>query len=178
MRIIAGRFRGRVLRAPGGQATRPTTDRVRESLFSILTSRFDFSDAHVLDLFAGSGALGFEALSRGAATTVFVEKNRSTCDCIRENAEKLGVADAVTIICRQAQKYLGGSGGRRSFDFVFADPPYGTDVASLPIAIEPFFRDAGVFSLEHDGANSFEQIRGHVLTRAFGRTHVSVFEYA
>ena len=178
MRIFAGRFRGRILKAPGGQATRPTTDRVRESLFSILTSRFDFSDARVLDLFAGSGALGFEALSRGAATSVFVEKNRGACDCIRQNADKLGVADAVTVICRQTQKYLAGTAGHGSFDFVFADPPYSTDIASLPTTTKSFLREGGVLALEHDGSNSFGDVRGHVLTRSFGRTHVSVFEYA
>jgi len=91
MRIIAGQWRGRVLAAPKGDATRPTADRTREALFSMLTSRVgDFEGLAVADLFAGSGALGFEALSRGAASCLFVEQDRAALDALRANAEKLG----------------------------------------------------------------------------------------
>ena len=91
MRIIAGRWRGRVLEAPRGRGTRPTADRVRETLFSMLASRLgSFEDLRVADLFAGSGALGFEALSRGAAQASFVENDSKAAAIIRANAEKLG----------------------------------------------------------------------------------------
>jgi len=119
MRIISGAWRGRTLEAPPGLATRPTADRVREALFSMLVSRLgSFEDLRVADLFAGSGALGFEALSRGAAHATFVESSAATAAVIHRNAAKLG-AD-VTI--------LGGSAmalpHSEPFDLIFADPPY------------------------------------------------------
>jgi 16S rRNA (guanine966-N2)-methyltransferase len=119
MRIISGAWRGRTLEAPPGLATRPTADRVREALFSMLVSRLgSFEDLRVADLFAGSGALGFEALSRGAAHATFVESGAATAAVIRRNAAKLG-ADV---------KILGGSALALShaqpFDLIFADPPY------------------------------------------------------
>ena len=121
MRIIAGRFRGRPLATPPGGATRPTADRVREALFSMLASRIgSFEDLRVADLFAGSGAVGFEALSRGAAHAAFVENDPKARSVIEANADKLGVSDAVRI--------LGGSAlslpRSEPFDLIFADPPY------------------------------------------------------
>src|SRR5689334_23860489 len=99
MRIIAGAWRGRLLEAPPGSGTRPTADRVRETLFSMLASRLGtFDDLRVADLFAGSGALGFEALSRGAAEIVFVEADPKAQAAIRDNAAKLGVADKVRVL--------------------------------------------------------------------------------
>jgi len=93
MRIIAGTWRGRPLVAPQGDATRPTADRMRETLFSMLTSRLgSFEDLAVGDFFAGSGAMGFEALSRGAASCIFVERDRAALTAIRANAEKLGIS--------------------------------------------------------------------------------------
>src|SRR3954453_15020068 len=99
MRIIAGEWRGRQLEAPPGQSTRPTADRVRETLFSMLASRLgSFEDLAVADLFAGSGALGFEALSRGAASAPFVESAPAATAAIRRNAEKLGATDRVRML--------------------------------------------------------------------------------
>ena len=120
MRIIAGRWRGRAIEAPPGIATRPTADRVRETLFSMLTSRLgSFEDLRIADLFAGSGALGFEALSRGAAHVTFVENGSAAAALIKRNAVKLG-ADHVQI--------FGGSAlalpRAEPFDLIFADPPY------------------------------------------------------
>jgi 16S rRNA (guanine966-N2)-methyltransferase len=98
VRIIAGEWRGRVIETPPGQATRPTADRVRETLLSMLTSRLgSLEDLRVADLFAGSGALGFEALSRGASSATFVEKDAKAAAAIRRNAEKLGAADRMRI---------------------------------------------------------------------------------
>ena len=119
MRIIAGKWRGRPIDGPPGLATRPTADRVREALFSMLASRLGtFEDLRVADLFAGSGALGLEALSRGAATATFVENDRAAAAVIRSNAERLGAS----------VQLLGGSAlalpRSEPFDLVFADPPY------------------------------------------------------
>ena len=121
MRIIAGEFRGRKLHAPPGLETRPTADRVRETLFSMLASRLgSFEGLKVADLFAGSGAFGFEALSRGAARATFVESDSRASAAIRANAGKLGVADRIEL--------FGGSAltlpRHEPFDLVFADPPY------------------------------------------------------
>jgi len=119
MRIIAGKWRGRPLEAPPGLATRPTSDRVRETLFSMLASRLgSLEDLRVADLFAGSGALGFEALSRGAAQATFVESDRAASEMIRRNADKLGAS--VQLLTGSALALPRSE----PFDLVFADPPY------------------------------------------------------
>lgn len=127
MRIVGGRFRGRAIGAPVGRTTRPTTDRVRESLFDILAHGlgFDFTGTHVVDLFAGSGALGLEALSRGAADAVFVDTDRAALACIEANAALLGVTEAVELIRRDAAR-LGPPAEMVSppAGLAFLDPPY------------------------------------------------------
>ena len=121
MRIIAGEWRGRRIEAPPGMDTRPTADRVRETLFSMLASRLgSFEELRVADLFAGSGALGLEALSRGAAHATFVESDAAAGRIIRANAERLGAPERIRL--------LGGSAlalpKAEPFDLIFADPPY------------------------------------------------------
>jgi len=121
VRIIAGEWRGRAIEAPPGAGTRPTGDRVRETLFSMLASRLgSFEELRVADLFAGSGALGFEALSRGAATATFVETDSGATGAIRRNAEKLGAADRVRVVAASALSLPRSD----PFDLIFADPPY------------------------------------------------------
>lgn len=121
MRIIAGRWRGRPLVAPAGMATRPTADRVRETLFSMLASRIGaFDDLAVADLFAGSGALGLEALSRGAATCRFVDSDRAAIAAIRTNVGKLDAEARCDIVQSSALRLVPGT----TFDLVLADPPY------------------------------------------------------
>lgn len=120
MRVIAGTHGGRELAAPKGRATRPTSDRVREALFSILG---DMGDLRVLDLFAGSGALGIEALSRGAAQATLVDSARAANAAIRRNLEALGM-DA-EVVAQPAARFLqGASRDGRQYDLVFLDPPY------------------------------------------------------
>jgi len=122
MRIIAGDWRGRTIEAPSGQATRPTADRVRETVFSMLLSRLgSFEDLRVADLFAGSGALGLEALSRGAASATFVETDQRASAIIRSNADRLGASDRVRLLTNSATALPPSEG----FDVIFADPPYG-----------------------------------------------------
>lgn len=121
MRIIAGALRGRTLQAPEGIATRPTADRVRETLFSMLTSRIgSFEGLRIADLFAGSGALGLEALSRGAAFACFVENDRRALEAIRANIDKLGLDDRSQPLARSALALPPAE----PFDLIFADPPY------------------------------------------------------
>jgi 16S rRNA (guanine966-N2)-methyltransferase len=122
VRVVAGAFKGRTLQAPRGGRTRPTQDRVREALFSILA---DVTGARVLDLFAGSGALGIEALSRGAAAATFVDCDPRAIAAIRRNLEAVGAEASVHR--REVGSFLAGAGGAR-YDLFFADPPY--DAAS------------------------------------------------
>jgi len=119
LRIVAGRYGGRRLRAPVGTATRPTADRVREALFSILG---DVSGLRVLDLFAGSGALGIEALSRGAAEAVFVDSAPRAVAAVKANLDALGLEARVHR--RAALAFLDGASGEAPFDLLFCDPPY------------------------------------------------------
>jgi 16S rRNA (guanine966-N2)-methyltransferase len=120
VRIVAGRFGGRVLAAPRGRSTRPTSDRVREALFSILG---ELDGARVLDLFAGSGALGIEALSRGAVDAVFVDSSAAAVAAVRRNLSALGIESEVRR--QDALVYLrGASRDARLYDLVFLDPPY------------------------------------------------------
>jgi 16S rRNA (guanine966-N2)-methyltransferase len=122
MRIIAGEFRSRNILAPKGERTRPTSDRAREALFNVLAHSFDLEGANVLDIFAGSGALGFEALSRGAAKVTFVEHFLAAREAIEANIRALNVKDRASVVKLDAYKWLQTAEG--PFDIVFADPPY------------------------------------------------------
>lgn len=129
MRIIAGTWRGRPLVAPKGDATRPTADRTREALFSMLTSRVgSFEGLAVADLFAGSGALGLEALSRGAASCLFVEQDRPALDALRANADKLGIRPDI-----RAASVLSLGPAPKPLDLILMDPPYGTGAGSVAL---------------------------------------------
>jgi 16S rRNA (guanine966-N2)-methyltransferase len=126
VRVVAGTAKGHRLVAPPGRHTRPTTDRVREALFSMVASRVDLDGATVVDLFAGSGALGIEALSRGAAHATFVDADRAAVTAIRANLAATGLADRATVVRADALRWL-GAGGDRRFDVALADPPYAFD---------------------------------------------------
>lgn len=127
MRIIAGRWRGRPLDAPAGTATRPTSDRAREGLFSMLASRLgSFEELAVADLFAGTGALGLEALSRGAAHCTFVEKDRAALAILGRNIERLGAGERADVRAVAVEHMPAPA---RPFDLVLMDPPYGAGLA-------------------------------------------------
>ncbi len=129
MRIISGAWGGRTLVSPKGDATRPTADRTREALFSMLVSRLgDFEGLRIADLFAGSGALGLEALSRGAAECTFVEIERAALDCLRANAEKLGVKADI-----RAQSALTVAPAAAPYDLIMMDPPYGSGAGAVAL---------------------------------------------
>lgn len=122
MRVIAGELGGRTLRLPKNATFRPTTDRVRESLFSILDSRLQWDQIRVCDLFAGSGSLGIEALSRGALSAVFVESDRRYAAGLQSNLAALDLGKRSLVITASVQSFLARN--RERFDVVFADPPY------------------------------------------------------
>jgi 16S rRNA (guanine966-N2)-methyltransferase len=152
MRIIAGEWRGRTIEAPSGLGTRPTGDRARETLFSMLASRIgSFEDLRVADLFAGSGALGLEALSRGAAGATFVESDSKAAAAIKRNADKLGAGERVRVISSSALALPRSE----PFDLIFADPPYADGSGSA--VVESIIK-AGW--LAHGGWLSIETRRG------------------
>jgi 16S rRNA (guanine966-N2)-methyltransferase len=130
MRIVSGKFRGRNLKGPSSNAIRPTSDRLRESIFNILVHAYadPITDARVLDLFAGTGALGLEALSRGAEYALFVEDSAEARALIRTNVEALALTGATKVYRRDAAR-LGDMGPMQPFDLVFCDPPYGQSLA-------------------------------------------------
>ena len=130
MRIVAGSAGGRRFDVPAGTSTRPTSDRAREAMFSTLGALTDVGGIAVLDLYAGSGALGLEALSRGAASATFVESDRVASRLITANAASLGLAGA-DVRCDTVQRFVRQSGPTPAYDVVFADPPYDLSAAAL-----------------------------------------------
>jgi 16S rRNA (guanine966-N2)-methyltransferase len=124
MRVVAGELRGRRLVAPAGETTRPTTDKVRQAVFNSLESMGIVDGAEVLDLFAGSGAMGIEALSRGAAHCTFVERERSAVAALRENIARLGLAGRTTVVVADVWSWPGLA---RPVDLAIVDPPYTFD---------------------------------------------------
>ena len=166
MRIVAGTFKGRTIAAPAGAATRPTSDRVREALMSALASmRGGFDDAVVLDAFAGSGALGLEALSRGAARAWFFERDRVAARSLEANIAACGVSrDRVRLVRADVQK-APPVNARPPFDLVFFDPPYVQGVAgsvrlACTLARAGALRPGVIAAFEHEQAASAELVRG------------------
>jgi 16S rRNA (guanine966-N2)-methyltransferase len=135
MRIVGGRLRGRLLAAPASRAIRPTADRLRESLFNILVHAYGdpIPDARVLDLFSGTGALGLEALSRGAAFALFIDEGADALALLRENVATLGLGGTTRIFRRDATK-LGAAHPIEPFSVAFLDPPYGRGLAEQALA--------------------------------------------
>lgn len=136
VRVIGGRFRGRRLRAPRGPGTRPATGRVRESVFSTLGATVE--GARTADLYAGSGSFGFEALSRGGDTAVFVERSRPALRALRSNVRSLGVEHAVRVVPGNVEHYVGRHRDGPGFDIVFADPPWDISSEKLALVLERF----------------------------------------
>jgi 16S rRNA (guanine966-N2)-methyltransferase len=169
MRIVAGRWRGRTIAAPTGRKVRPTADRVREAWMSIVGPLLP--DARVLDLFAGSGALGIEAVSRGAAVADLVEIAPASLRAIQGNIESLGAGDAVRVHRKDALRFVEGL-EVGAYDVAFADPPYdlglATALAERWLAV-PF---AGVLGIEHRRA---ERLPGDGDRRQYGQTAITFF---
>ena len=178
MRVTGGALARRTLEAPKGRHTRPTTDRVREALFNLVGARLDLDGAAVLDLFAGSGALGVEALSRGGAHATFVERHGPTLAVARRNADALGLAERAAFVRADALAALRQPAGPLAarFDLVLADPPYSLDaLPDLPALARPRLAPGGLLALEHDARHTFDAAPGWLLSRAYGGTVVSLF---
>lgn len=179
MRIVGGTFRGRSIAAPKGLSTRPTTDRVRESLFNIIEHGHGGCEGkRVLDLFAGTGAMGLEAISRGAGFALFVEEHAAPRGAIRENVEALGLQGCTKVFRRDATN-LGPLPANVSapFDLVFADPPYGKGLGTraLASALAGGWLTPDALVLVEEEAHGFEVPEGFTVrdTRPFGGTEVT-----
>lgn len=177
-RIIAGRLGGRRLRVPG-EGTRPTSDRVRESVFNILAARSDLDGVWVLDLYAGSGALGLEAISRGAAGATFVDSGRRAAATITANVRACGVSSNATVHTRAVSAYLAGA-PERHFGLVFSDPPYDVtadrvadDLALLTTRLD----DAALVVVERStrsGGDVWPSDYEVVVDKSYGDTRVEI----
>lgn len=182
MRIIAGQFGGRFIKGPPDHKTRPTSDRLRETLFNILNPRID-ADTRFLDLCSGTGAVGIEAISRGSAFSGFVDKSRRSCGLIEENLDQLDISETQTkVICNTAEHYLGHFNGI-GWDIVFYDPPYKVDYqVVLKIIGNPtgkILNSGGILIVEHHFKNALPEVSGSIcLTRLVkqGESCLSFFE--
>jgi 16S rRNA (guanine966-N2)-methyltransferase len=177
VRIVGGHLGGRVLRAPGGAATRPTSEKVREAVFNILGP---VAGAPVLDLFAGTGALGLEALSRGASHVTFVDSARAAVAAIRGNLRELGLDDRATVIAGDAVTTAARHAPAAPWRLVFVDPPYRSDLATRAVAGLPLAHLAtdAVIVIEHDRHNLPPDPLGSLLRtdqRRYGDTLISFF---
>jgi 16S rRNA (guanine966-N2)-methyltransferase len=182
LRIIAGRFRGRPIKAPRGMTTRPTIDRARQAIFNILGP---LDDAKVIDAYAGTGAMGIEALSRGAAHATFVESDRDALRAIQDNLEKLGVTSQATLIEMPLEKAKSRLEKRAPFDLVMADPPWAiAREAALVVAatVRPMLAPGARVLLGHRTSEPVElpESTGLVLVdrRKWGGSGMSFFEIA
>lgn len=173
LRIVSGTLGGRFIEAPPGRTTRPTSSRVREAWFSALADRV--AGARVVDLFAGSGALGLEALSRGARHVHFVESDRRVLATLRRNVDALGVGDRVTVVARDAFDFLDSpEEDEETFDLALADPPYSTDATQRLIerfAERPF---ASLLCVESEADGPAPRGRA-AWTRRYGDTRLTFY---
>lgn len=182
MRVVSGSAKGRRLKAPPGRSTRPTSDKVKEALFDLL--QLGWSGCLVLDLFAGSGALGIEALSRGARLAVFVEKDLVALRFLRANLERCSMLDRARVVKADAIKFVQrGSWGVR-FDVVLADPPYEKGLALRclwEVSKGKLLEKEGVLALEHSSREALPETceaLARVQLRCYGDTCISVYQMA
>jgi 16S rRNA (guanine966-N2)-methyltransferase len=178
MRVVGGSLGGRVLKAPPGADTRPTSEKVREAIFAILPS---VEGARVLDLFAGSGALGIEALSRGAAHVTFFERAKPALAAVRANLDALGLGERATVVTGDAVALAARHLPPAPWNLVFADPPYRSDLATRAVAAlvaTPRLAPGAVVVIEHDRRNAPPDALDSLLRtdqRRYGDTMVSFY---
>ncbi|MBQ8704387.1 MAG: 16S rRNA (guanine(966)-N(2))-methyltransferase RsmD [Bacteroidales bacterium] len=175
MRIIAGTLRGRRLDPPQNLPVRPTTDMARESLFNILNNYVDYEDCSVMDLFAGTGAVSLEFVSRGARDVTAIDINAQCTDFIKHTATRFGVGNLHVV---RADVFDLLKRANRRFDIVFADPPYALEaLASLPDMVfgRGVLTDDGIFILEHPREYSFEEHPHFWQHRAYGKVNFTFF---
>lgn len=178
LKIIGGAFRGRKLATLPDRQTRPTANRTREALFNILA--FDIKNANVLDLFAGSGALGLEALSRGAAGVTLVEKDRKACEVIHKNIELCKMQARARLICGPVECF---DGAGELYDVILMDPPYGlklVDAALNSLAANNLPRADAIVAAEHEAGYIPEynaKIFRLIQSRSYGKGALSFYQY-
>ena len=179
MRIITGKARGLKLKTPAGMSTRPTSDRVKESLFSILNGQINFSEVNaVLDIFAGTGALGLESVSRGARSATFVDA--ATTEIIRDNVVRAKFVDLCKILRGDFTKILPRlSRQNLSFDLIFSDPPYGKELAQLSLNLVAelnLLSAGGLMSVEHGAEEILQPPKNFQLVRKIIYGHTTAIE--
>jgi 16S rRNA (guanine(966)-N(2))-methyltransferase RsmD len=179
MRIIAGEFRGRSLESVRDLSVRPVTDRAKQTIFDILTNRIEFEGLDVLDLFAGSGSLGLEALSRGVKSVTFIDNSRKSLDVLEKNAASLGCEPQCSVYQADVFWYLKNI--HRTFDLVFTDPPYKLEnIGLLPNAIydSGVVRNGTYVIMEHNRKSEIEldEQKYEILKKAFGQTTVLILK--
>jgi 16S rRNA (guanine966-N2)-methyltransferase len=177
MRIISGIYRGRQLVAARDLSIRPTTDRAKQTIFDVLSTRCDLQDATVLDLFSGSGSLGLEAISRGAATVTFVEKARTSIEILEKNIRSLGCGDQCRVHSADVFWFL--KNASHPYDVIFTDPPYRLEtIGELPIRLHDSVavRNGTWVVMEHSRESSmqFPQDGFSIIQKAFGQTTVLI----
>jgi len=177
MRIVGGSLGGRVLRAPAGPKTRPTSEKVREAVFNMLGG---IEGAEVLDVCAGSGALGIEALSRGAAHVTFIDQDKTALKALRGNLTELGLDDRATVVTQEAVAACARLRPSSPWRYVFVDPPYASDVAVRAVLALPIAQlaDQAVIVIEHDRRNAPPDALGSLLRtdqRRYGDTMISFY---
>lgn len=179
LRIIAGEFGGRMINADVTRATHPMGDRVRSAMFASLDSRGVVNGARVLDAFAGTGSVGLEALSRGAGSVVFLEKDRAAVKVIRENIESLGVEDRVKVINTTVSNWLETRDEQVKYDLIFADPPYSNPQFSTIWRLTDALKPNGLMILSYPGRLCEPKpIHGVVVVddyRSYGEATLAVF---
>lgn len=182
MRIIAGEYRGRILKSPADSKTRPTSDRLRETLFNILNPKIG-DETRFLDLCAGTGAVGIEALSRGAQFATFLDKSRRACALIEENLDLLNIPEKQTeVVCNSAENFCGRR-HQTGWDIIFYDPPYQTDYSFVLSAVGQdaanILNEHGLLIVEHHSKkllpDALDDIRRWRIVKQ-GETHLSFYE--
>ena len=176
MRIITGTLKGRRIQVPGNLDVRPTTDRTKEGLFSTIESWKYIRDSMVLDLFAGSGNLGFEALSRGARSALFIDEDRRNTAFIESLAEDFEISDRVRTVTADVRQFL--EGPAVPYDFIFADPPYNyshlEEVVRMVID-RGWLKENGWMIAEHNTYYDFRDHPNSIMEKEYGRSLVSFF---
>ena len=176
MRIISGKFKGRRISAPSNITARPTTDFAKEGLFNLLNNRIELEGIEALDLFAGTGSISIELVSRECTSVISVEQNDRHCAFIRKLCDELKI-DNLSLIKTDAFKFIAGC--HAQFDFIFADPPYELDkIENIPdlIFAKNLLKPEGLFVMEHSAKTKFQQHPRFVDHRNYGNVNFSFFQ--
>lgn len=176
MRIVGGAFGGRRFNPPSGIPARPTTDIAKEALFNILNNMLDTEGINALDIFAGTGNIGYELASRGATRITMVERDPASINFIKKTAKELGIEDIAVVIKSDVFRFMNQC--TEQFNFIFADPPYALDaLAELPVVVfrKNLLLPGGIFVLEHPPHYSFEAHPNYTKAKNYGGTIFTFF---